>query len=154
MRDHSRHRCYGAATLRQSLRTIPIPDRVNHGEVWMSRNRAVRLLSVFALVAGLALMLAAYGVAGNSTHAKPAKASKTFGTLRAVIHTIDYLDPQQAHTGPSWWAMWNVWETLITYRHVDGPAGYKLVPGLARSLPTVSNGGPEKTFFMREGGKY
>jgi peptide/nickel transport system substrate-binding protein len=120
----------------------------------MSRHRAVRLLSVFALIAGLALMLAAYGVAGNSTHAKPAKHSASFGTLRAVIDTIDYLDPQQAYTGQSWWAMWNVWETLITYRHVDGPAGYKLVPGLARSLPTVSSGGRKYTFFMRKGVKY
>jgi peptide/nickel transport system substrate-binding protein len=121
----------------------------------MSRkSRAVRLLSVFALVAGLALMLAAYGVAGNTSHAKPVKTSKSFGTLRAVIDTIDYLDPQQAYTGQSWWSMWNVWETLITYRHVDGPAGYKLVPGLARSLPTVSNGGKTYTFFMRKGVKY
>src|SRR5918912_310542 len=126
--------------------------RVNHGEVWMSRtNRAVRLLSVFALIAGLALMLAAYGVAGNRSHAKP---TKSFGTLRAVLDTIDYLDPQQAYTGQSWWSMWNVWETLITYRHVDGPAGYKLVPGLARSLPTVSSGGRKYTFFMRKGVRY
>jgi peptide/nickel transport system substrate-binding protein len=112
------------------------------------------LASVLALVAGLALLLAAYGTAGNSSHAKPAKASKTFGDLRAVIDTIDYLDPQQAYTGQSWWAMWNVYETLVTYRHVDGPAGYKLVPGLATSLPKVSNGGKTYTFTMRKGVKY
>jgi peptide/nickel transport system substrate-binding protein len=115
-----------------------------------SSNRAVRLLSVFALVAGLALMLAAYGTAGNASHAKSSKGY----TLRAVIDTIDYLDPQQAYTGQSWWAMWNVWETLITYRHIDGAAGYKLVPGLARSLPTVSNGGRRYTFFLRKGVRY
>ena len=109
---------------------------------------------VFALVAGLALMLAAYGVAGNSSHAKPVKTSKTFGTLRAVIDTIDYLDPQQAYTGQSWWAMWNVYETLLTYRHVDGPAGYKLVPGLAQSLPTVSRNGKVYKFKLRKGLKY
>jgi peptide/nickel transport system substrate-binding protein len=106
---------------------------------------------VSALVAGLALMLAAYGVAGNNSHAKPAKAGFN---LRAVIDTIDYLDPQLAYTGQSWWAMWDVWQTLITYRHVDGPAGYKLVPGLAKSLPRVSNGGRTYTFFLRKGVKY
>ena len=40
-------------------------------------------------------------------------------TLRAVIDTVDFLDPQQAYTGQAWWAMWNVYETLITYRHVE-----------------------------------
>ena len=121
----------------------------------MSRkSRAVRLLSVFALVAGLALIVTAFGVAGNTTHAKPAKTSKTFGTLRAVLDTIDYLDPQQAYTGQSWWAMWDVWETLLTYQHVDGAAGYRLVPGLARSLPTVSKDGRTYTFVMRKGVKY
>jgi peptide/nickel transport system substrate-binding protein len=115
------------------------------------RTSAIRLASVLALVAGLALLTAAYSVAGNTagkqSHAK-------LGTLRAVIDTIDYLDPQQAYTGQSWWAMWNVWETLVTYRHVDGPAGYRLVPGLAQSMPTVSRDGRVYTFTLRKGLKY
>src|SRR5919202_5561656 len=112
------------------------------------RPGAIRLLSVLALVGGLALLTAAYGVAGNKAGQQ---SHKKLGTLRAVIDTIDYLDPQQAYTGQSWWAMWNVWETLVTYKHVDGPAGYKLVPGLAQSLPTVSNGGKTYTFRLRKG---
>jgi len=115
------------------------------------RNGAIRLVSVLALVAGVALLTAAYGVAANGKHAQ--KHAK-LGTLRAVIDTIDYLDPQQAYTGQSWWAMWNVWETLVTYRHVDGPAGYKLVPGLAQSMPTVSRDGRTYTFVLRKGLKY
>jgi peptide/nickel transport system substrate-binding protein len=115
------------------------------------RNGAIRLVSVLALVAGVALLTAAYGVAANAKHAQ--KHAK-LGTLRAVIDTIDYLDPQQAYTGQSWWAMWNVWETLVTYRHVDGPAGYKLVPGLAQSMPTVSRDGRTYTFVLRKGLKY
>src|SRR5947208_8329636 len=115
------------------------------------KGRWTWLLGVLAMAAGFSMMVAAYGAAGTKHQAA---ATKTFGTLRAVIDTIDYLDPQQAYTGQSWWAMWNVWQTLITYRHVDGPAGYKLVPGLARSLPTVSNGGKTYTFFMRKGVKY
>ena len=115
------------------------------------RTGAIRLVSVLALVTGLALLTAAYGVAGNNagkqSHAK-------LGTLRAVIDTIDYLDPQQAYTGQSWWAMWNVWETLVTYRHVDGPAGYRLVPGLAQSMPTVSRDGRVYTFVLRKGLRY
>ena len=115
------------------------------------RSGAIRLLSVLALVAGLALLTAAYGTASSG---KRTQHHAKLGTLRAVLDTIDYLDPQQAYTGQSWWAMWNVWETLVTYRHVDGPAGYKLVPGLAQSMPTVSRDGRTYTFVLRKGLKY
>ena len=120
----------------------------------MGRKRHWRpFVSVIALATGVSLMVAAHGVAAN--HAKvSAKNPQAFGTLRAVIDTIDYLDPQQAYTGQSWWAMWNVYETLLTYRHVDGPAGYKLVPGLAQSLPTVSRNGKVYKFKLRKGLKY
>jgi peptide/nickel transport system substrate-binding protein len=110
-------------------------------------------VSVIALATGVSLMVAAHGVAAN--HAKvSAKNPQAFGTLHAVLDTIDYLDPQQAYTGQSWWAMWNVYETLLTYRHVDGPAGYKLVPGLASTLPTVSRNGKVYKFKLRKGLKY
>jgi peptide/nickel transport system substrate-binding protein len=111
------------------------------------------LLSVLALATGVSLMVAAHGVAANGDKVSQ-KNPQAFGTLRAVIDTIDYLDPQQAYTGQSWWAMWNVYETLLTYRHVDGPAGYRLVPGLAQSLPTVSPNGKVYKFKLRKGLKY
>jgi peptide/nickel transport system substrate-binding protein len=111
------------------------------------------LVSVTALVAGVSLMVAAHGVAANRANAAPQN-PQAFGTLRAVIDTIDYLDPQQAYTGQSWWAMWNVYETLLTYKHVDGAAGYRLVPGLAQSLPTVSRNGKVYKFKLRKGLKY
>jgi peptide/nickel transport system substrate-binding protein len=120
----------------------------------MGRKRHWRpLVSVIALATGVSLMVAAHGVAANRAKVSP-KNPQAFGTLRAVIDTIDYLDPQQAYTGQAWWAMWNVYETLLTYRHVDGPAGYKLVPGLAQSLPTVSRNGKVYKFKLRKGLKY
>src|SRR6266536_1880057 len=115
------------------------------------KGRWTWLLGVLAMAAGFSMMVAAYGAAGTKHQAA---ATKPIGTLRAVIDTIDYLDPQQAYTGQAWWAMWNVYETLLTYRHVDGPAGYKLVPGLARSLPTVSRNGKVYKFKLRKGLKY
>jgi peptide/nickel transport system substrate-binding protein len=120
----------------------------------MGRKRHWRpLVSVIALATGVSLLVAAHGVAANGAKVSQ-KNPQAFGTLRAVIDTIDYLDPQQAYTGQSWWAMWNVYETLLTYRHVDGPAGYKLVPGLAQSLPTVSKNGKVYKFKLRKGLKY
>jgi peptide/nickel transport system substrate-binding protein len=118
------------------------------------RRRGTWLLGAIALVAGISMMVAAYGVAATRTSAAPKQAHAKFGTLRAVLDTIDFLDPQQAYTGQSWWAMWNVYETLLTYRHVDGPAGYQLVPGLAQSLPTISNNGKVYHFTLRSGLKY
>jgi peptide/nickel transport system substrate-binding protein len=115
------------------------------------KRRWTWLLGVLAMAAGFSMMIAAYGAAGTKHQTA---ATKPIGTLRAVIDTIDYLDPQQAYTGQSWWAMWNVYETLLTYKHVDGPAGYKLVPGLAQSLPTVSRNGKVYKFKLRKGLKY
>ena len=79
-----------------------------------ARRRGTWLLGVVALAAGISMMVAAYGVAATRSHAAPQHAQKV-GTLRAVLDTIDFLDPQQAYTGQSWWAMWNVYETLLTY---------------------------------------
>jgi peptide/nickel transport system substrate-binding protein len=118
------------------------------------RTRSIRLLSVLALVAGLALLTAAYSVAATDSKTAPKSTTKSVGTLRAVLDTIDYLDPQQAYTAQSWWAMWNVWLTLVTYRHVDGPGGYRVVPGLAQSMPTVSRDGRTYNFTLRKGLRY
>jgi peptide/nickel transport system substrate-binding protein len=115
------------------------------------KRRWTWLLGVLAMAAGFSMMVAAYGAAGTKHQTA---ATKPIGTLRAVLDTIDYLDPQQAYTGQSWWAMWTVYETLLTYKHVDGPAGYKLVPGLAQSLPTVSRNGKVYKFKLRKGLKY
>src|SRR4029079_14211053 len=46
------------------------------------------------------------------------------------------------------------YETLLTYKHVDGPAGYQLVPGLAQSLPKISSNGRVYRFTLRKGLKY
>jgi peptide/nickel transport system substrate-binding protein len=119
-----------------------------------ARRRGTWLLGVVALAAGISMMVAAYGVAATRSQAAPQNAQKSVGTLKAVIDTIDFLDPQQAYTGQSWWAMWNVYETLLTYKHVDGPAGYQLVPGLAQSLPKISSNGRVYKFTLRPGLKY
>ena len=110
------------------------------------------LLGVVAIAAGLAMMAAAFSAAG--TKGRTPSNPQAFPKLRAVLDTIDYLDPQQAYTGQSWWAMWNVYETLLTYKHVDGPAGYQLVPGLAQSMPKISSNGRVYKFTLRKGVKY
>ena len=44
---------------------------------------------------------------------------------------------------------------LLTFqRGVSGAAGSKIIPGLAKALPTVSNNGKTYTFYLRSGLKY
>ncbi len=114
-----------------------------------SKQRWTWLVSMLALVAGFALITAAVSV-GASGPQGSAKKSKAVGTFRVVLDTIDYLDPGQSYTAQSWGAMWNVYETLLTYRHIAGIGGYKLVPGLA-GMPKIGNGGRVYTFTLRKG---
>src|SRR5919199_2204691 len=120
----------------------------------MRRQGWIRLMSVIALVAGIALMTAAYGTSANGPQSTTAKDKKAVGTFRAVLDTIDYLDTSQAYTGQSLWALWTVYETLVTYRHVAGPAGYQVVPGLISSMPKISRGGRVYTMTLRKGLRY
>src|SRR6266516_4628333 len=115
------------------------------------KRRWTWLLGVLAMAAGFSMMVAAYGAAGTKTNTT---SKKPVGTLRAVIDTVDYLDPQQAYTAQSVWAMWDVYTTLVTYRHVDGPNGFKIVPGLAASLPRVSANGRVYKFKLRKRLRY
>ena len=41
--------------------------------------------------------------------------------------------------------------TLVGYDHVAGPAGNKLVPDLATSVPAPTNGGKTYTFHLKQG---
>jgi peptide/nickel transport system substrate-binding protein len=76
-------------------------------------------------------------------------------TLRASYASFpDYLDPALSYTLEGWGAMWNTYIPLLTYAHAGGDAGAEIVPGLAKSLPEVSDGGRTYTLFLRPGLKY
>ena len=59
----------------------------------------------------------------------------------------DYLDPGLSDTTEGWGVMWNVYLPLLGYRHVSGPAGARLVPYLATTLPRISHDG--RTYRLR-----
>lgn len=113
-----------------------------------SKQRWTWLASVLALAAGFALLTAAYGVSATK------KQEKHFATFRAVYDSIDYMDPAQAYTGQAWSLMYHVYETLVTYPHLPGKAGGKLVPDLAQSMPRISKNGKTYTFVLRKGLRY
>ncbi|MBS1675987.1 MAG: ABC transporter substrate-binding protein [Actinobacteria bacterium] len=66
----------------------------------------------------------------------------------------DYLDPALSYSLEGWTAMWETYVPLLTYAHADGAAGTRLIPGLARALPRISDGGRTYTLHLRKGLRY
>jgi peptide/nickel transport system substrate-binding protein len=66
----------------------------------------------------------------------------------------DSLDPALAYTGEAWESLWLVYTPLLTYAHEEGTKGTKLIPGLAQSLPKVTDGGRTYTLSLRPGLTY
>jgi len=96
---------------------------------------------------GLALVLglAACGKSGG----------KEGGTLTASAAAFpDYLDPALSQSAEGWNAMYDTYIPLLTYAHASGKAGSQVIPGLARSLPRIGDGGRTYTLFLRKGLKY
>lgn len=66
----------------------------------------------------------------------------------------DYMDPQLSYTAEGWTAMYDTYIPLLTYRHASGKAGAQVIPGLARSLPRIGDGGRTYTLSLRPGLRY
>jgi len=114
-----------------------------------------------ALVAALALLASACGGSNNessgstTTQSTTGSSGKTFANFRIVYDTgIDYLDPGLSYTVEGWEIMWNVYIPLLTYKHVNGPDGATIIPGLAEALPTVSKDGTVYELTLRKGLTY
>jgi peptide/nickel transport system substrate-binding protein len=91
-----------------------------------------------------------------SPRSKPAGASAhEFPEFRiAMDEATDYLDPGLSDTTEGWGVMWNVYLPLLGYRHRNGPAGARLVPYLAASLPHISKDRRTYRLTLRGGLKY
>jgi len=122
-------------------------------------------VSIVLLAVGLALFAAACGgksksSAGTTTPATTSSsggstAQKTFPVFRIVYDTgTDYLDPALSYTVEGWGVMWNVYLSLLGYKHVAGPDGATIVPALAQDLPQISSDGKTYTLTLRSGLKY
>ena len=104
------------------------------------------VLIVLALAASSALGLAA---CGSSSSAKEG------GTLTGSYASFpEYLDPGLNYSAEGTTAMYNTYIPLLTYAHANGLEGSKLVPGLAESLPEISDDGKTYTLNLRKGLKY
>jgi peptide/nickel transport system substrate-binding protein len=106
--------------------------------------------------AGATLVIVGLGVVSMLGLASCGKSSgKEGGTLTVSFASYpDALDPQFSYAVEGWSAMYDTYIPLLTFAHADGQAGSKVVPGLAESLPTVTDGGKTYTLTLRKGLKY
>jgi peptide/nickel transport system substrate-binding protein len=112
----------------------------------------LRRLSVSFLVLGLAAV-AAIGLA--SCGSSDSSSGKEGGTLNGTFASFpDYLDPALSYTAEGWTAMAEVYIPLLTYKHAEGVEGSEVVPGLAKEMPKITDGGKTYTLSLRPGLKY
>jgi peptide/nickel transport system substrate-binding protein len=107
------------------------------------------------LVAGLlaALTLGLIAGCGGSSHSTGSSSKPT--TFHATFAAFpDALDPAMSYTLEGLTSMWDTYIPLLTYQHASGAAGTKLIPGLARSLPKITDGGRTYTLYLRKGLRY
>jgi peptide/nickel transport system substrate-binding protein len=117
------------------------------------QSRAVAAIGagVLALLACLAIAIGLIGCGGSSG----SNSGSGETTLRATAVSFpDYLDPALSISLEGVGAMWNSYIPLLTYEHAEGRAGTRLIPGLARALPRISDGGRTYTLFLRKGLRY
>ncbi|HET7507698.1 MAG TPA: ABC transporter substrate-binding protein [Solirubrobacterales bacterium] len=112
----------------------------------------MRKLGKFA-AATIVVLLACALVAGcGSSSSEDSEGGGTLtGTYTAFPET---LDPGLNFTLEGATALQNVYIPLLTYAHADGAAGTELIPGLAKDLPQIDQGGKRYTLFLRPGLKY
>ena len=104
---------------------------------------------IVAIVAALAVV-GCGGGGGSSTGSgrEPTTLNVTFAAFP------DYMDPAMSYSVEGWTSMWETYVPLLTYRHASGPAGAQLIPGLARAMPKITDGGKTYTLYLRKGLRY
>jgi peptide/nickel transport system substrate-binding protein len=111
------------------------------------------VIAVLVLAALATLGLASCG-GGSDTSSGGGEGQKG-GTLDGTYASFpDYLDPALSYTAEGWTAMADVYIPLLTYKHANGVEGSEVIPGLAKEMPKISNGGKTYTLFLRPGLKY
>jgi peptide/nickel transport system substrate-binding protein len=121
-----------------------------HGGVrdgsWESLKRVGQAAAV-----GLALAALMAGVGGCGDSSSDEGQRVLRGTFASFP---DSLDPALALSLEGATALHSTYIPLLTYAPVGGGAGTRLIPGLARSLPRISDGGRTYTLFLRPGLRY
>ena len=120
----------------------------------MKKLRAAIAVLALAAVAALGLVSCGGG-SDSSSSSGSGGGGKQGGTLNVTYASFpDYMDPQLSYTQEGWSAMGEVYIPLLTYKRAAGAEGAEVIPGLAKEMPKISNGGKTYTLFLRPGLKY
>jgi peptide/nickel transport system substrate-binding protein len=103
---------------------------------------------------GVALCIAVMTTLGL-TACGSSSGGKEGGTLTGTYASFpESLDPGLSYSVEGWTAIYDTYIPLLTYAHTSGEAGSEVIPGLAKSMPKITNGGTTYTLFLRKGLKY
>ncbi|MGH3420706.1 MAG: ABC transporter substrate-binding protein, partial [Streptosporangiaceae bacterium] len=92
---------------------------------------------------------------GTSSAAAPASGGKQGGTITIDAGTAPISADQGLDFTTQGTELYSVVNTpLLVFKRAPGAAGAQILPGLAKALPTITNGGKTLTFYLRPGLKY
>ena len=140
---------------------LPIPVKSDKSQGTKGRYQRrlagrTKALAGVAGVAALALTAAACGSGGSSSggNATPAtgKAGGTYTILANAAFGV--ADPAQNYTLEQWQLLIDTHDGLVQFKRVGGTVGTQIVPDLATSLPTPTDGGKTYLFHIRKGIKF
>jgi peptide/nickel transport system substrate-binding protein len=112
----------------------------------------------WSAAAVVALALGVAGCGGGSSSSAPTASSATGkpgGTFTILANSsFGVADPAQNYTLQEWQLLIDTHDGLTTFAKENGLAGTKIVPDLATSIPTPTNGGKTYVFHIRHGIKF
>ena len=120
------------------------------------RARRVYTWSTGAVVAALAVVAAGCGSSNTpSSSGQATPAGHKGGTFTILANSaFGVADPAQNYTLEEWQLLIDTHDGLVSFAKVGGLPGTKIVPDLATSIPTPTNGGKTYLFHIRRGIKF
>ena len=124
--------------------------------------RMRRGLVAMIAVAAVAVAAGCGGSSGGGSSSAPSSSgpsssggAHTGGTFTILANTsFGVADPAQNYTLQEWQLLINTHDGLVQFKRVGGTPGTQLVPDLATTIPTPTDGGKTYTFQIRKGIKF
>ncbi len=114
-------------------------------------------LGSLAAIAALAVVTAGCGTSSgpSASSSSSTTAGKAGGTFTILANSaFGVADPAQNYTLEEWQLLIDTHDGLVSFAKVGGVPGTKIVPDLATSIPTPTNGGKTYVFNIRKGIKF
>jgi peptide/nickel transport system substrate-binding protein len=124
--------------------------------IWSKSGRhRGRALGGLAALSVIALTAAGCGSSSPSSSSGSSTTPQSGGTFTILANSaFGVADPAQNYTLEEWQLLIDTHDGLTGFAKVGGVAGTKIVPDLATSIPTPTNGGKTYVFHIRRGIKF